>query len=45
MGLHLNLEKILEDNKQKKGLRKMGFLINEGDKLTVEGRKKLQQQN
>ena len=41
MGLHLDLERILDNNKQKTGLRKFGYLINEGDKLTKEGRKLL----
>ena len=45
MGLHLDLERIYRDNKEKKGLRKMGFLINEGDKLTAQGRKDLQAVN
>ena len=34
MGLHLDLERVYQDNKNRPGLRKMGFLINEGDKLT-----------
>jgi hypothetical protein len=36
MGLHLDLDRVYEDNKKKHGLRKMGLLVNEGDKLTKE---------
>ena len=43
MGLHLDLERIGRENKEKKGLRKMGFLVNEGDKLTPGDKLRLQQ--
>jgi hypothetical protein len=34
MGLHLDIKAIREKNALKEGKRKMGFLINEDDKLT-----------
>ena len=42
MGLHLDLEQIYIDNSKKQGLHKFGCIINEGDKLTPEGRKQKQ---
>ena len=34
MRLHLDIDAITAKNKQTVGTRKMGFLVNEGDKLT-----------
>lgn len=46
MGLHLDIEKIREDNKLKPGLRKyVGVLINESDKLTKEQKAQKKQEN
>ena len=45
MGLHLDLEQIFVDNAKKRGLRKGGLLINEGDKMTTEKIKDLQEAN
>ena len=40
MKLHLDIIRIGEDNKKLDGHRKMGFLVNDGDKLTPEEKKK-----
>ena len=45
MGQHLDIERISIDNKAKIGVRKFGYLINQGDKLTAQGRKDLQKIN
>ena len=45
MGLHLDIDRIGRDNKAKIGHRKMGFLVNDGDKLTKAGRERLQELN
>ena len=34
MGLHLDINKVWEENLKKDGLRKCGVLVYEGDKLT-----------
>ena len=45
MGLHLDIQKIWERNTKKKGLRKNGAIVNEGDKLTREKAMILQAEN
>ena len=42
--MKLDIERIGRDNKNKPGLRKMGFLVNEGDKLTKELRAEKQRE-
>lgn len=34
MGLNIDIDRVGADNAKKKGKRKMGVLINEGDRLT-----------
>ena len=41
MGLHVDIDSISEDNRVKTGVRKQGFLVNSGDKLTKEEKIKL----
>ena len=36
LGLHIDIKRVLEDNKKKTGPRKNGQLVNDGDKLTRE---------
>ena len=45
MGLKLDLDRIALKNKNTVGVRKMGFLVNQGDKLTKERRMELQKRN
>lgn len=45
MGLNVDVDKIGAENSKKKGKRKMGILINEGDKLTKEDKARLQAEN
>ena len=46
MGLHLDLAKIAAENaKNTWQRRKQGFLVNEGDKLTKEGKEILKREN
>ena len=39
--MHVDIDQIYEDNKKKKGHRKQGFLVNDGDKLTKEEKVKI----
>eukprot|EP00347_Sterkiella_histriomuscorum_P013536 403364335 len=45
MGLHLDIDRIAADNKQKRGIRKQGFLVNQGCKLTPEEKDELRKIN
>ena len=45
MGLNVDILRINEDNKKKHGVRKFGFLVNQGGKLTREEKLKLIEQN
>ena len=45
MGLHVNIHLIQKDNKRKQGIRKFGFLVNQGGKLTPEEKKILIEEN
>lgn len=45
MGLHIDIDAVAADNKQKKGKRKNGALVNEGDKLTKERKQELIKEN
>ena len=39
--MHVNIDKILEDNTKKQGVRKCGFLVNQGGKPTPEEKQEL----
>lgn len=41
MGLHIDIDQIKKDNDAKQGVRKSGFLVNQGDKLTKAQKKEL----
>eukprot|EP00347_Sterkiella_histriomuscorum_P017240 403350146 len=45
MGLHVDIDKIALDNRRKNGIRKMGFLVNQGGKLTPEEKAHYQEIN
>ena len=45
MGLHVNIRQVFEDNMKKPGLRKYNCLVNEGDKLTAEMKRRLIAEN
>lgn len=45
MQLHLDIDAIAEKNKNTVGVRKMGFLVNQEDKLTKELKTSKQQEN
>ncbi len=46
MGLHLDIDRIYQDNLKKTGVRKYhGVLINEGDKLTLDEKLKMRAKN
>ena len=45
MGLNVDIDRVGAENAKKKGKRKMGVLINEGDRLTKDDKKKLQKEN
>lgn len=45
MGLHIDIDQVAEDNREKQGKRKNGYLVNEGDRLTKEQKKELQEKN
>jgi hypothetical protein len=45
MGLHVDIEKVKADNNRVVGLRKQGFLVNAGDKLTKEQKLQKCQEN
>jgi hypothetical protein len=41
MGLHIDIDRIKRDNDATAGVRKSGFLVNQGDKLTKQRKKEL----
>ena len=41
MGLSVDIDRIELDNRKKQGIRKCGFLVNQGGKLTPEEKKNL----
>lgn len=45
MGLHIDIDQIKKDNDAKQGVRKSGFLVNQGDKLTKQQKVDLQKIN
>ena len=45
MGLHVDIDRIAEDNRRKQGIRKFGFLVNQQGKLTPQEKKTLQEEN
>ena len=45
MGLHIDIDRIKRDNDATPGVRKCGFLVNQGDKLTKQRKKELQDIN
>ncbi|CDW81052.1 UNKNOWN [Stylonychia lemnae] len=45
MNLHVDIDRIAIDNRRKQGIRKMGFLVNQGGKLTPEEKAQLQAMN
>lgn len=45
MGLHVDIDRIAEDNRRKQGIRKFGFLVNQGCKLTPQEKKTMIEEN
>ena len=45
LGLHVDIDRVHQDNLKKSGKRKAGFLVNEGDKLTKEQRIEMKDAN
>lgn len=45
MGLHVDIDRIAEDNRKKQGIRKFSFLVNQLGKLSREERQVLQAEN
>jgi hypothetical protein len=45
MGLHVDIDRIAEENRKIQGIRKFGFLVNQQGKLTPQEKKTLQEQN
>ena len=45
LGLHVDIDRVCNDNKLKSGKRKATFLVNEGDKLTKEERERMKEEN
>lgn len=45
MGLHIDIDRVKRDNDAKQGVRKSGFLVNQGDKLTKQKKAELKEIN
>ena len=45
MGLHVDIDRVAEENRKKHGIRKFGFLVNQQGKLTPTEKKALQELN
>ena len=45
MGVHVDIDRVAEENRKKQGIRKFGFLVNQQGKLAPQEKKDLQEQN
>jgi hypothetical protein len=43
MGLHVDIDRIAEENRKMQGIRKFGFLVNQQGKLSPQEKKALQE--